>query len=317
MVLPPSASVSVRNLSKCYGPVPAVSDLSLAVMPGEIFGLLGLNGTGKTTTLECILGLRRPDAGTITLGGINALTDPVRARQRVGAVLQSTSLQEKLTPRQALQFYASFYPDAADPVSLLEHFDLVAKADAPFAALSGGQRQRLFLALALINQPEIVILDEPTAGLDPRARREMHQLLLQMKAEGCAVLLSTHDLEEAQKLCDRIGILHAGRLITVDPPAALLARAEAKPRITFRTVQPLAAKTIAALPGLIERRPPAAGWQLATREPNPLVGRLAQLLEAEGNQLLELNIRGPSLEDVFIELTGREWLGAKHQEQAP
>jgi ABC-2 type transport system ATP-binding protein len=317
MVPPSSASVSVRNLSKGYGPVLAVHDLSLAVMPGEIFGLLGLNGAGKTTTLECILGLRQPDTGTITLAGINAEADPVRARQRVGAVLQSTALQEKLTPRQALRFYASFYSVAANPVALLEHFDLVAKADEPFAALSGGQRQRLFLALAFINQPEVVILDEPTAGLDPRARREMHQLLRQMKAEGRAVLLSTHDLEEAQKLCDRIGILHAGRLIAVDSPAALLARAPAVPRIIFRTVHPLAAKTVAAWPGVIELQPRADGWQLVTREPNALVARLAQHLEAEKNPLLELSICGPSLEDVFLDLTGRAWSGANPPEPAP
>jgi ABC-2 type transport system ATP-binding protein len=317
MVPPSSASVSVRNLSKGYGPVLAVHDLSLAVMPGEIFGLLGLNGAGKTTTLECILGLRQPDAGTITLGGINAGDDPVRARQRVGAVLQSTALQEKLTPRQALRFYASFYPDAANPVALLEHFDLVAKADESFAALSGGQRQRLFLALAFINQPKVVILDEPTAGLDPRARREMHELLLQMKAEGRAVLLSTHDLEEAQKLCDRIGILHAGRLIAVDTPSALLARAPAVPSIIFRTDHPLAAKTVAAWPGVIELRPRADGWQLVTREPNALVVRLAQHLEAENNPLLELSIGGPSLEDVFLDLTGRAWSGAIPPELAP
>ncbi|MEI6105860.1 MAG: ABC transporter ATP-binding protein [Opitutae bacterium] len=307
----------MRNLSKGYGPVLAVHDLSLAVMPGEIFGLLGLNGAGKTTTLECILGLRQPDTGTITLAGINAKDDPVRARQQVGAVLQSTALQEKLTPRQALRFYASFYPNAADPGALLEYFDLVAKADEPFAALSGGQQQRLFLALAFINQPEVVILDEPTAGLDPRARREMHQLLLQMKAEGRAVLLSTHDLEEAQKLCDRIGILHAGRLIAVDSPAALLARAPAVSRIIFRTVHPLVVKTVAAWPGVIELRPRADGWQLVTREPNALVVRLAQHLEAENNPLLELSICGPSLEDVFLDLTGRAWSGANPPEPAP
>ena len=307
---PPAGRIFVRNLSKSYGLVPAVHALNLEVMPGEIFGLLGLNGAGKTTTLECILGLRQPDAGTINLSGLDAVADPVRARQQVGALLQSDSLPEMLTPREALRFFGSFYDRAAAPATLLEQFALTAKADAAFVSLSAGQQQRLFLALALINQPDVIILDEPTAGLDPRARRDMHQLLKALRSEGRAVLLSTHHLDEAQQLCDRVGILHEGRLIAVDSPAGLLARAPAGPRIEFRTARTLDEKSVAALPGVISLRPCGGRWQLATRDPSPMVGRLAQQLEADGNGLLEITIQGPSLEDVFLELTGRNWPSA-------
>jgi ABC-2 type transport system ATP-binding protein len=306
----PAARILVRNLSKCYGSVQAVHDLSLEVLPGEIVGLLGLNGAGKTTTLECILGLRRPDAGTICLGGLDAQADPVRARQRVGALLQSDSLPEMLTPREALRFFGSFFDRVAAPGVLLEQFALTAKADEAFATLSAGQQQRLFLALALINQPEVIILDEPTAGLDPRARRDMHRLLTTLRAEGRAVLMSTHHLDEAQQLCDRVGILHEGRLIAVDTPAGLLARAQAGPRLEFRTARPLDEKSVATLPGVISLQSCAGGWHLSTRDPSLMVGRLAQQLEADGNQLLEINIHGPSLEDVFLELTGRNWSSA-------
>jgi ABC-2 type transport system ATP-binding protein len=304
---PPAARIFVRNLSRCYGSVRAVQALSLEVLSGEIFGLLGLNGAGKTTTLECILGLRRPDAGTIILGELDSQSDPVRARQRVGALLQFDSLPERMTPREALRFFGSFYERATAPDALLEQFALTAKADVAFASLSAGQQQRLFLALALINQPEVIILDEPTAGLDPRARRDMHQLLTTLRAEGRAVLLSTHYLDEAQLLCDRVGILHEGRLIAVDSPAGLLARAQAGPRIEFRTARTLDEKSVAALPGVISLRPCAGGWQLATRDPSAMVGRLARQLEADGNRLLEITILAPTLEDVFLELTGQDW----------
>jgi ABC-2 type transport system ATP-binding protein len=242
------AMVSVRQLSKHYGPVAAVRELSFEVASGEIFGLLGPNGAGKTTAIECLLGLRRPDSGAIAIDGIDAIAHPERSRQRVGAQIQSAALQEKITPRQALKLFASFYREPAGVDGLIERFALSAKADAPFDVLSGGQRQRLFLALALINDPKLVVLDEPTAGLDPRIRRELHRMIVEMRAAGKTVLLTTHYLEEAHALCDRIGILHEGRLVALDSPGALIA---------------------------------AAGGALEN-------GR-------------------PSLEDVFIKLTGRTW----------
>jgi ABC-2 type transport system ATP-binding protein len=217
--------VSVRKLSKHYGPVAAVRGVSFEVARGEIFGLLGPNGAGKTTAVECLLGLRRPDAGAITIDGVDALAHPERARQRIGAHIQAAALQEKITPRQALRLFASFYRKPLGVDGLIDRFALSAKADAPFDSLSGGQRQRLFLALALVNDPELVVLDEPTAGLDARVRRELHRIIVEMKAAGKTVLITTHYLEEAHALCDRIGILHEGRLVALDNPGALIAAA--------------------------------------------------------------------------------------------
>ena len=304
------ASICIGNLTKRYGLVAAVAGVSFEVAPGEIFGLLGLNGAGKTTTIECLLGLRQPDAGSITLAGIDARAQPREALSRVGAQLQFAALQDKLTPRQALGLFASFYPDAAQPAALLEQFNLSAKADAPFDSLSGGQRQRLFLALAFVNQPQVLILDEPTAGLDPGARRELHRLITGFKSAGHTVLLSTHYLEEAHLLCDRIGILHEGRLVATATPAALIAGARAVPRLSFRTSRPVDADLLAALPGVISPTVQGDGWTLGTRDVNRGISGLVQMLESHGNEMLDLQIHRPSLEDVFLELTGRTWTDA-------
>jgi ABC-2 type transport system ATP-binding protein len=307
MSSPLPASILVGDLAKRYGPVPAVQGVSFEVAPGEIFGLLGLNGAGKTTIIECLLGLREPDAGSITLAGIDVRAHPGEARHRVGAQLQFAALQDKITPRQALRLFASFYPGAARPTELLAQFNLAAKADAPFSSLSGGQKQRLFLALALVNQPDVLVLDEPTAGLDPHTRRELHRLILELKAAGRAVLLSTHYLEEAQLLCDRIGILHAGRLVANATPAALIAGAHAVPRLSFRTSRPLDAALLATLPAVVSHRQQGDGWSLGTHEVNRCISALVKMLESSGNEMLDLQIQRPSLEDVFLELTGQTW----------
>jgi len=315
MSSPPPAGIRVRALSKRYGTIAAAQEVSFEVAPGEIFGLLGLNGAGKTTVIECLLGLREPDAGAVEIEGIDARKNPAEARRRVGAQLQFAALQDKITPREALGLFAAFYPAAARPGDLLEQFDLTAKADAPFDSLSGGQRQRLFLALAVVNQPQVLVLDEPTAGLDPRARRELHRLIIAMKSAGRTILLSTHYLEEAHQLCDRIGILHEGRLIATARPADLIAGARATPRLAFRTTQPLAAAAVAALPGVTRHEPMADGWSLSTQDANRTIGALGQLLATGGNEMLDLQIHRPSLEDVFLELTGRAWMETTAEEQ--
>jgi ABC-2 type transport system ATP-binding protein len=303
----PPAGIRVRDLTKRYGLVEALRGVSFEVAPGEIFGLLGLNGAGKTTTIECILGLRQPDSGAVTLDGIDALAEPARARQRVGAQLQVAALQDKITPRQALGLFASFYPEAARVDDLLEKFSLSDKAGAPFDSLSGGQQQRLFLALAFVNNPQLLVLDEPTAGLDPQSRRELHRLIAGAKAAGRAVLLSTHYLEEAHLLCDRIGILHEGRLVAVAPPTELIAGSKTLPRLSFRTARPLNAAAVGSLPGVVSHQIQGDGWLLATREVNRTISGLVQKLEAGGNEMLDLQIHRPSLEDVFLELTGTAW----------
>ena len=305
------ASISVDHLAKSYGPVEAVRDVSFELLSGEIFGLLGQNGAGKTTTIECLLGLRQPDAGTIAIQGINVLTEPIRARQCVGAQLQFAALQDKITPGEALQFSASFYPKPANTDNLLTRFDLTTKARAPFDSLSSGQKQRLFLALALVNNPEILILDEPTAGLDPQSRRELHQIIAGFRTAGQTVLLSTHNLEEASSLCDRIGILHEGRIIANATPAALIARSSAIPRVSFRTAQPLDSARVALLPGISNHTQQGNAWQVGTTNVNQTISSLVRELAATGNEMLDLHIQRPTLEDVFIELTGKTWSETK------
>ena len=316
MSVPPPASLRVRELTKRYGLVEALHGISFEVAPGEIFGLLGPNGAGKTTAIECILGLQQADSGSVQLDGIDALANPGLARRRVGAQLQFAALQDQITPRQALQLFASFYPDAAPAGALLEQFDLIAKADAAYDTLSGGQKQRLFLALAFVNNPRLLILDEPTAGLDPRSRRELHQLIAGLKSDGGSVLLTTHYLEEAHRLCDRIGILHEGRLVAAATPGELIAGARAAPRLCFRTRLPIDAAALAALPGAIGPTERNGGWVVSTRDVNRTIRGLVQKLDAEGNTMLDLCIQQPSLEDVFLELTGRPWADADTEEVA-
>jgi ABC-2 type transport system ATP-binding protein len=305
------AGVRVRDLTKRYGQVVAVDGVSFDVAAGEIFGFLGPNGAGKTTTLECVLGLRRPDAGAITLDGIDVAARPEEARQLVGAQLQGATLQDKITPRQALTLFASFYRAPARPAELLDRFGLAAKADATFDSLSGGQRQRLFLALAFVNNPRLVVLDEPTAGLDPTSRRELHRIIAGLRASGHTVLLSTHDLDDAQQLCDRLAIIDAGRILAVATPAELVARSRRPARVTLQSARPLTAAQARALPSVVDCTPQAGGWVLGTGDVSRTIVGATRLLETEGNELRDLQIHRPSLEDVFLELTGRAWSPAE------
>jgi ABC-2 type transport system ATP-binding protein len=312
-----AAAVSVAGLWKRYGATEAVCGVSFEVGAGQIFGLLGPNGAGKTTTLECILGLRQPDAGRIQVNGLDLRTHATQARRFVGAQLQAAALQDKITPRQALDLFGSFYPQSFASDELLERFDLEAKADAAFATLSGGQRQRLFLALALVNRPALLVLDEPTAGLDPQARRRVRALIGEMRSEGRTVLLSTHDLQEADQLCDRVGIMDSGRMVAVGPPAELTGRSESPARLIVRTAPALSSAFVDALPGVIEAARGDRGWILETRAPNRVLAELARRMDEAGAELLEVELRGPSLEDVFIELTGRPWSAGESQEEVP
>jgi len=302
-------AVSVSNLRKRYGASEAVSGVSFEVGAGQIFGLLGPNGAGKTTTLECILGLRRPDSGSIHINGLDLRTHAAQAKLLVGAQLQASTLQDKITPRQALDLYGSFYPQSYSSETLLARLNLEAKADAAFATLSGGQQQRLFLALALINRPLLLVLDEPTAGLDPQARRALRALIREIQTEGRTVLLSTHDLEEAAQLCDQIAILDAGRIVAVAPPAELIGRAQAPAQVMVRTAPPLAGSVVSALRDVARAVYTDSTWILETREPSRLLAEVARRADDSGVELLDVRLHRPSLEDVFIELTGRPWSG--------
>jgi ABC-2 type transport system ATP-binding protein len=298
------AQVVVRNLLKRYGQLEAVRDVSFDINAGEIFGLLGPNGAGKTSTLECVIGLRRPDQGSVEICGVDALSDPRQARQTIGAQLQSTALQDKITPREALRLFGSFHERPATPDQLIDRFSLGEKADAPFDSLSGGQRQRLGLALAFVNKPRAVFLDEPTTGLDPQSRRELHKLILQMRGEGCSVLLTTHYIEEAAQLCDRIAIVDHGRVVAAAPPGDLVAKARALPRVLFRAARSVDLADLAKLAGVTNSVAVRDGYQLQAAAPGACIIELVRLLEAQQNELLDLQVQKPSLEDVFIELTG-------------
>ena len=213
--------IAVENLSRRYGAVQAVDGISFDVAAGEIFGLLGPNGAGKTTILECVLGLIQPDAGRIAVCGMAAGTR--QARGKIGAVLQATGLQDKITPREALELFATFYTAPTESQALLDRFGLAEKADAAYDSLSGGQKQRLALALAFMGDPQVLVLDEPSTGLDPQIRRQVQDHIRDMKADNRAVLLSTHDIEEAARLCDRVAVIAQGRIVASGAPADLLA----------------------------------------------------------------------------------------------
>ena len=304
-VPPMPAVVEVTDLVKRYGALEAVRGVSLAVASGEIVGVLGPNGAGKTSTLECIIGLRQADGGSIRVCGIDARREASAMRERIGVQLQSTALPEHLRVREALVLFASFYRRSVAPEILIERFSLAEKADAPFASLSGGQKQRLGLALAMINEPEVLFLDEPTAGMDPQARRELHDAIRAMKAGGRSVLITTHYIEEAEELCDRVAIIDHGKVIACDTPAALVARSAAVTRMVCTTDRPLSQAGVAALEGAGTVEIDGTTARITSSAINRTVIALVHHLEAVGATLVDLQIRKPSLEDVFIELTGR------------
>jgi len=306
---PGPACVSVRELRKSYGPVEAVRGVSFEVSEGEVFGILGPNGAGKTSILECLLGLRRPDSGSVSIGGVDALRHPELAKEKVGAQVQLGALHDKLTAREALGFFASFYDGHAPVGKLIARFGLGEKADAAFDTLSGGQRQRLLLALAFVNNPAIVVLDEPTAGLDVHSRRELHGLIRGMRGTGLTVLFSTHHIGEAEELCDRIAILDGGRIIASAAPSVLVAGARARPRVEVRTARPIAPSDARSLRGVVGSGASGDACWLETADVGATVTDLMGRLAADANALLDIHIRGPSLEDVFVELTGRAFPG--------
>ena len=298
--------VTVHGLKRSYGHVDAVRGVSLDIHEGEVFGLLGPNGAGKTTLLECVVGLRVPDAGEITVAGIDARRRAREVQQRIGVMLQSTALQDKITPREALRLFATFYRNAADPDQLLERFSLTEKAGATFDTLSGGQRQRLALAVALVNNPEILFLDEPTAGLDPQSRRELRDEIARLKKDGCTVLLTTHDVDEAERLCDRVAIMDGGEIIATGEPRALGVESASLQSVSFSTKPRIATERLAAIPGVVDVSFDGARITFRTADARRTLRELAARLEEDGAELLELHVHRATLEDVFLRLTGAE-----------
>jgi ABC-2 type transport system ATP-binding protein len=284
--------------------VQAARGVSFEIHHGEIFGLLGPNGSGKTTTLECIIGLREPDAGAIEVCGIDARLRPQDVKQKIGAALQTTSLQDKITPREALTLFGSFYRNRAAAGEMLERFALASKADVPFDTLSGGQRQRLALALAFVNKPELVFLDEPTTGLDAQSRRELHAEVVRMKHGGHTVLLTTHYIEEAEQLCDRIAVIDKGQIIATGAPHELVARSTATQSVSLTTVPALDSSDLAQVPGVEDLVCDANRVRFKTGTVSRTIAALMSLVETRGVVIADLQVRKATLEDVFIELTG-------------
>jgi len=298
--------VVVRDLEKRYDAVLAAQGVSFEIDDGEIFGLLGPNGSGKTTTLECVIGLRQPDAGHIEVCGMDARQHPKAVKEKIGAVLQTIALQDKITPREALELFASFYKRTAAASALLQRFALTEKADAPFDSLSAGQRQRLAVALAFVNNPELIFLDEPTSGLDPQSRRDLHGEIVQMKRDGHTVLLTTHNIDEAEQLCDRIAIIDGGRIIASGPPRDLIAASTSAQSVLLRTAQPLAIESLAGVPGIDDLIYENSTITFRTRTPAPTLSALMQVVSELDVEVLELHARKAKLEDVFLALTGEE-----------
>jgi len=296
------AAIVVRRLTKRYGSTVAARDIGFEVAQGEIFGLIGPNGAGKTTVLECILGLTRPDTGEIAVRGIDVRTQPALAKAMIGAQLQTSALPDAMTPRQALTLCGAFYARPAAPQSLIQQFDLHDKADLRYASLSTGQKQRLALALAFVSQPEVVVLDEPTASLDPVARRELHALIAAQRAAGRTIVFTTHHLDEARSLCDRVALMAAGRLIAVDTPAQLIARSGVPPRLEIRTATPLPDAVVRGLPGVVRATSEGLAWRLETLALNQTLAAVAAAAHGARAEVEEIQIYRPTLDDAFAQL---------------
>jgi ABC-2 type transport system ATP-binding protein len=296
--------IEVTGLRKAYGGRPVVDDVSFTVDEGEIFGVLGPNGAGKTTMVECVEGLRVPDAGTVRVAGLDPVADHDRVTLLLGAQLQESELQAKLTVREALALYAACYPRPADWRSLAERLGLTAQLGTRFGRLSGGQKQRLFIALALIGDPRVVVLDELTTGLDPRARRETWSLIEDVRASGVTVLLVTHFMEEAQRLCDRVAVLHEGRVAALDTPAGLVSRAASSTVISFAPSRPLDERDLAALPeaASVQRQ----GGRLVINGTDETVNAVITLLARERITARSLRVSDATLDDAFLDLTAQE-----------
>ena len=300
-----SAVVEVRDLRKNYGEVQAVRGISFEIRKGEVFGLLGPNGAGKTTTIEILEGLRKSDSGAVTVCGFDPGRESTLLKQRIGAQLQSTVLPDKIQVEEALRLFASLYERTLAVSGLLDRFGLTEKRKAYFESLSGGQKQRLALALALVNDPELVLLDEPTAGLDATVRRDIYALIEQLRAERRTVLLTTHYIEEAERLANRVAILDQGRVIAIGTPRQLVERSGEGTRMEVRLARNVSPERLRGLDGVLDCSERNGLSVLIVQPVATAVVSLVRLLEAEGNALLDLHIAQPSLEDVFVEMTGR------------
>ena len=300
-----SAVVRVEGLRKRYGDLEALRGISFEIKAGEVFGLLGPNGAGKTTAIEILEGLRQRDGGAVTVCGMDPGREQTALKQRIGAQLQATVLPDKIRVEEALALFASFYRESASIEILLEQFGLAEKRRAFFEKLSGGQKQRLALALAMVNNPELVLLDEPTVGLDAQLRRDIYALIERFREERRTTLLTTHYIEEAERLCDRVAIIDHGQLIALGTPRELVLHSGKGARLEVSLAQPVSPDRLKQLEAVTDCREVGGRYFLHAQPAAPAVAALVRFLEAEGNALLNLHIAQPTLEDVFVEMTGR------------
>jgi ABC-2 type transport system ATP-binding protein len=293
-------AIEVSGLHKSYGSTLAVKDVSLEVEDGEIFGILGPNGAGKTTTVECISGLRKPDTGTISVLGLDPQRDRAALRERVGVQLQEGTLRPQLTVAETISLFASFYPQPADTGELIEMLGLGAKRNAYYRRLSGGQKQRLSIALALVGNPQIAILDELTTGLDPQARRETWRLIETVRDRGITILLVTHFMDEAERLCNRVAVIDSGRVVALDTPAGLAEREGGGNHMCFRPSKPFDDRV---LTGLAEvDRVEHEGPRMVASGTGELFNAVIHALNAVGVEALEVQLESATLEDAFLRL---------------
>ncbi len=299
--------ISVKGLEKSYGTFQAVRGIDFEVYPGEVFGLLGPNGAGKTSTVEILEGLRPRTAGEVTVLGLDPAADTNALKDRIGVCLQSTNLPDKMMVIEALELFASFYTRTTDPLLLLKRLQLEDKARSFYGTLSGGQKQRLAIALALLNDPSVVFFDEPTTGLDPQVRLEIHALIQQLRGDARSIILTTHYIEEAERLCDRVAIVDEGRIVAHGTPREIQARTLGLSRIEIVTGEPLPGLPEAGAFAAEKLAPGSDGKSLTVlaAKPAKALVELVKWIDGQGLELVDVQLKRPTLEDAFIELTGK------------
>lgn len=299
-----SARIIVQDLRKRYGSVEALRGVNFEVAAGEVFGLLGPNGAGKTTTLECLSGLRQADTGRIEIAGVDPRSDPRAARARTGVVLSELSLPDQVTAREALRLFAAMHGDRRKPEALLERFGLAEQARAQVRALSQGQKQRLNLALAFLGEPEVMLLDEPSTGLDPRARRDLQLEVRRMRDDGRAIILATHLLDEAEQLCDRVAIIVRGQFVAQGTPAELARHSGRRQRVRLETDRPVSSGRWREACELCDVAEDGTVLSFGTSSAAQALAKILPALAAEGLEVRSLDVRPATLEEAFLQLTG-------------
>ncbi len=297
--------IEVNDLIKKYAHTRVVDGISFSVRKGEIFGMLGPNGAGKTTTIECIEGLRKPDEGTLKVLGMQPRYDAHRLRERIGIQFQSAALPNRIKVGEAVELFAAFYEKSVDCNGLLAKMGLTEKKNDLVSKLSGGQKQRVYICLALVNDPDIVFLDELTTGLDPQSRRAMWELVEEVRAQGKTVFLTTHFMEEAERLCDRVAIIDRGKVIALDSPQNLIDGLGDESRVVFETSAPFEPALVECLPG-VSRVEKIGDRVVVYGRKDGLVSRIANALDEVHFPFDNIRSEQPTLEDVFLKLTGNE-----------